>query len=256
MTYQTNLEDYTDPIAYDAENAQNAQFATDGQFYLALARQVGGPVLELGCGTGRITILLAQQGIEITGLDLVPEMLERARQKAEGLSIRWVEGDVRSFQLEQQFRLICATGGVFNLLLTRSDQEGMLAQIREHLMPEGIFAIDVVVPRPEWMGNHAEEEPWDTYVTEDGREIHLSGTDHYDPIHQVKHEMAYRRWRGAEGQMVTKSASFAFRYIFPQEMETLLHYNGFSVQHRYADGKFEPPTTKSGNIFYVCQKNR
>lgn len=256
MIDHTNLEDYNDPIIYDAENAENAQFQTDGPFYLALARQVGGPVLELGCGTGRVTLLLGQQGIDITGLDIVPEMLERARQKAAGLPIRWLEGDVRTFQLEAQFSLIYTTGGVFNLLLTRSDQEAMLARIREHLLPEGIFALDVVIPQPGWMHSNEQEEPWDTYITEDGREIHLSGTDRYDPIAQIRHEIAYRRWRAAgdeNGQMATKAARFATRYIFPQEMATLLHYNGFAIQHRYADGTFESPTVESRNIFYVCR---
>lgn len=256
MINPTDLDEYIDPLIYDAENAYNDSFKRDGSFYLTLAKQLGGNVLELGCGTGRIAILLAQAGIAVTGLDLVPQMLARARQKAEGLPIRWVEGDVRSFQLEQHFSLVCATGGVFNLLLTRTDQEAMFSQVRKHLVPEGIFAIDVVIPQPDWMGSNEKKVVWDTYDTEDGRKIQLSGTDHYDPLQQVKHEVTYRRWLTANGQVVNKSSSFAFRYIFPQEMEALLHYNGFSIQCRYADGKFEPPTNESQTIFYLCQKTR
>ena len=67
MLDHSNLEDYEDPVLYDA---QNDDFGADGSFYLALAQKVGGPMLELGCGTGRITIPLAQQGMEMTGLDL------------------------------------------------------------------------------------------------------------------------------------------------------------------------------------------
>ena len=254
MTLALQAVEYTDPAIYDAENAENPYFDIDSQFYLTLAKQVGGPTLELGCGTGRITISLATAGIEITGLDIVPEMLEYARQKAEGLPIRWVEGDVRSFQLDQQFSLICATGGVFNMLLTRSDQEAMLAQIKKHLTPEGIFAIDVVVPQSDWMIDNKEEELWDTYDTEDGRTIQLSGTEHYDPIRQIKREVISRRWQTADGKSVTKSSTFDFRYIFPQEMEMLLYYNGFSIQHRYEDGKFEPPDMDTQSIFYICHK--
>ena len=253
---EQSLEEYRDPVAYDAENAQNSSFMVDGPFYLSLAQQVGGTVLELGCGTGRITIPMAQAGIEMTGLDVVPQMLERARQKAGELSIRWVEGDVRTFQLEQSFNLICATGGVFNMLLTRADQEAMLQQVRKHLTPDGLFAIDVVVPQADWMVSHPEETHWDTYDTEDGRTIQLSGTEHYDPIRQIKHEVAYRRWTQPDGQPVTKISTFRFRYIFPQEMEALLHYNGYSIQNRYADGWFEPPNATSKNIFYVCKKTR
>ncbi|MEM7034846.1 MAG: methyltransferase domain-containing protein [Chloroflexota bacterium] len=254
MNEQSRLPEYIDPLIYDAENAENEKFKTDGPFYVALAQQTSGSVLELGCGTGRIAILLAQAGIDVTGLDIVPQMLERARQKVAGLSLQFVEGDVRSFELGRKFDLICATGGVFNMLISQADQEAMLTQVRKHLTPEGIFAIDVVIPQPDWMGSNEIEELWDTYVTEDGRTIRFSGTDHYDPLHQIKHEAAHRRWLNSDGQEVAKSSSFAFRYIFPQEMEALLHYNGFSIRHRYGDGTFESPTKESQTIFYVSQK--
>jgi SAM-dependent methyltransferase len=90
----TNLGEYAYPHLYDLENAE---FAPQGPFYQALAEQTGGPVLELGCGTGRLTIPLARAGFAITGLDIVPAMLERARQKAGGLPViatrRWQGGD-------------------------------------------------------------------------------------------------------------------------------------------------------------------
>ena len=74
MIDHTNLEDYEDPVIYDLENKE---FGPDGLFYQSLAQQVQGPVLELGCGTGRVTIPLAQSGIDMTGLDVVPGMLAR-----------------------------------------------------------------------------------------------------------------------------------------------------------------------------------
>ena len=78
MPDHTNLEDYTDPDLFDLENQD---FEPDGPFYLALAKKLGGAALELGCGTGRVTIPLARQGIEITGLDIVPGMLATLEAK-------------------------------------------------------------------------------------------------------------------------------------------------------------------------------
>jgi SAM-dependent methyltransferase len=72
MTKHENLDEYVDPTFYDQENNE---FEPDGPFYLALAQQFGGSVLDLGCGTGRVTIPLAQRGIDMTGLDLARQML-------------------------------------------------------------------------------------------------------------------------------------------------------------------------------------
>src|SRR5688572_32183159 len=78
MTVHTNLEDYDDPVLYDIENER---FGPPDEFFLKLAQRIGGTVLELGCGTGKYTIPIAQHGISITGLDIVPPMLEQAKSK-------------------------------------------------------------------------------------------------------------------------------------------------------------------------------
>ncbi len=251
MINHTNLEDYTDPVLFDLENNH---FDPDGSFYLNLAQQVGGQVLELGCGTGRITIPLAAQGIDITGLDVVPEMLDLARTKAAGLPVNWVEGDVRNFHLRKQFNLICAPGCVFEHLLARTEQEAMLNCVREHLTADGMFVIATRFPHPKAMVNTEEEQDWFAYTDENGKEIRVSGTDFYDPIRQVRHETAYRRWRDKNGEEVTKRARLALRFVFPREMDALLHYNGFSVLQRYGDWDSSPLTNESSQIIYVCQK--
>jgi hypothetical protein len=104
------------------------------------------------------------------------------------------------------------------------------------------------------MDSGGEEKAWFSYVDEQGREVQVSGTDHYDHLRQINHETAYRRWRDSEGQEVTRRERLALRSIFPQEMEALLHYNGFTVEHRYGDWKLHSPTDKSQNIVYVCRR--
>jgi SAM-dependent methyltransferase len=251
MLDYTNLEDYDDPILFDLENSE---FEPDGPFYLSLAEQVGGSVLELGCGTGRVTIPLARHGIDIVGLDVVPGMLARAKSKARDLPIRWIVADVRDFHLGEQFSLVCAPGFVFEHLLERADQEAMLACVLEHLAPEGLFVIAVRFPKPELMVNAEEEQDRFSYTDASGREVRVSGTDHYDPVRQIRQEMAYRRWYDAEGNEVTKRARLALRFIFPQEMENLLHYNGFTSLHGYGDWDLSPLTGESHRIIHVCKK--
>ena len=251
MTDHTNLEDYADPILFDLENND---FEPDGPFYLSLAQQVAGSVLELGCGTGRITIPLARHGVDIVGLDIVPGMIARAKSKAGDLPIKWVEADVRDFHLGQQFDLICAPGSVFEHLLERADQEAMLACVREHLAPEGLFVLAIRFPGPKAMVNAEEEQDWFSYTDENGRAVRVTGTDSYDPVRQIREETAYRRWHDAAGREVTRRARLALRLIFPQEMNCLLHYNGFTVLHRYGDWDFGPLTDQSRRIIQVCKR--
>ena len=99
MIDHNNLEAFSDAIAYDFGDSSDTGVA----FYSALAEEAGGSVLEIACGTGRVTIPIAQLGFPVTGLDIVPGMLARARSRSAGLPIRWVEGDARTFHLDERF---------------------------------------------------------------------------------------------------------------------------------------------------------
>lgn len=88
MLDHDNPGEFADPANYDRADAGDA----GGAFYSALAREAGGSVLELACGTGRVTIPLVKSGFPVTGLDIVPGMLAQARSKSAGLPVRWVEG--------------------------------------------------------------------------------------------------------------------------------------------------------------------
>ncbi len=248
---QNNLVEYEDPVLYDLENAT---FDPDGSFYLTLARQMGNPVLEIGCGTGRITIPMAQQGIQITGLDVVPAMLNHARSKAADPSIQWVEADARTFHLRQKFRFIFESGSAFQHLLERSDQEAMLARVHEHLAPDGRFVVSSIFPTAELLETVEEEQDWFSYPNALGQEVKVSGTQHYDALSQVKTETAYRRWKDAEGQEIVKIAPLKLRYFYPQEMEALLHYNGFKIVERYGQVDFSPLTATSERMIYLIEK--
>src|SRR5437868_7193843 len=112
-----NLEEFADPANYDIEDSSETGVA----FYSALAQETGGPVLEIACGTGRVSIPIARLGLAVTGLDIVPGMVDLARSKSASLLARWVEADARTFDLGEQFRLIFMTGNAFQAFLTRAD---------------------------------------------------------------------------------------------------------------------------------------
>lgn len=251
MDTSDNLSEYADPELYDLENQD---FEPDGLFFLDYARRLNGPVLEAGCGTGRLTIPLAQSNINITGIDVVPGMIGRAKEKAGDLQIQWVVDDIRHFQLQRTFRLIFETGSVFQHLLTRSDQEAYLGRVREHLEEDGRFIFSLMFPHPEALTSEESEKEWFRYEDQHGHEIRVSGTELYDPIRQVKLETAYRRWLDEQGQECLRVAPLSLRYTFPQEIEMLLHYNGFEILERFGDWDCSPLTDKSRIMIFVCKK--
>ena len=258
-----NLEAFADPVDYDRQDSSDKGVA----FYASLARETGGPVLEIACGTGRVAIPIAREGLAVTGLDVVPGMLERARSKAAGLPIRWIEGDARDFDLDERFRLIFLTGNAFQAFVTNADQEALLGRVRAHLHDEGLFAFETRNPR--WrtreerdedrdglfvdLETRAEEEARPSFTDADGREVREWRTRTYDHVAQVLHWTSYRRWHeGAQER--TKITRIALRYTFPQELAALLHYNGFTVVRRYGDWDGEPLTAASPSIIVVCCK--
>ncbi len=253
MNDQNNLSEYSDPEIYDLENSD---FEPDGPFILSLAKRFGGKVLELGCGTGRVTIPLAKSGVKIVGLDVVPGMVELAKQKSGELPIEWVVADVRTFHLEQKFRLIFESGSVFHHMLTLQDQEAYLARVREHLEDDGRLVLSLFFPKLHHLVSTDEEEEWFTTQHPDGYEIRVSGIDKYDAVRQIKTETAYRRWTDISGKVMTHVAPLSLRYVYPQEMESLLYYNGFEVLERYGDSDLSPVTNESRFRSYICQKRK
>jgi SAM-dependent methyltransferase len=249
MNSDPNFAEYLHPELYDLENPD---FEPEGPFYLSIARETSGPVLELGCGTGRMTIPLAREGLEISGLDAVPGMLALAREKAGDLPVEWIEADARDFHLGRTFRLIFESGGVFMHMLSNADQAAFLARAREHLAPGGRFVVSLFFPHPGGLHTDLEEKEWFTYQDGQGRAVQVSGTEAYDELRQVKVETAIRRVTEPDGSQTVHVAPLALRYTFPQEMEGLLERAGFDVLERYGGPDRSPPSAESTYLVYVC----
>jgi SAM-dependent methyltransferase len=210
-----------------------------------------------------VTIPIAQLGVAVTGLDIVPGMLEQARSKSRALPIQWVEGDARRFDLGNHFRLIFLTGNAFQAFVTNADQAALLQRVHAHLHDDGLFAFETRnplfpnTPRPAGffppLETHAEEETWSSFTNTEGYEVRVSTTQVYDHVAQILHLTNYKRWQanGAEHIKVTRTA---LRYTFPQELAALLHYHGFTIIRQYGDWNLEPLSATSPSIISVCRK--
>lgn len=250
MLDHDNLDNYRTPVSYDLESSQ---FKAEDSWLLALAQAAAGPVLELGAGTGGITIPLAQQGIALTALEVAPQMLAHARAKAGDLPIRWVLADVRNFHLGQRYPLIFTCGGVISHLITLAEREAMLQNVWQHLTAEGHFVLDGGHAHVELPVDSGEEE-WYAYTDSQGRQVRVTGYDRYDHAQQIWHQTFFRRWQTAEGVTQTEQVRLALHYWLPQEMETLLAANGFRIVTGYANWLGAPPTAENPATVYVCAK--
>ena len=248
-----SLEEFRDPRTYDLVDAG---YDEDRPVIEQWVRSLGGPLLDVACGTGRMAIPLAAQGYQVTGVDLVPEMIARARQKAaaQGVSVEWVVADARAFQLQRQFSFIYMVENAFQFFLTRADQEALLARVREHMHPDGRFLLETRNPSPRNL-YEARRPGLQQFTTPDGGQLVITDEQPvYDPITQIQHCASQYQWLHPGGQRMEKTLRVALRYVFPQELEALLFYNGLRIDACYGSWQQEPLTATSREMIVVCQR--
>ncbi len=188
-----------DPYSLAAKHYDAAYSAkedlVDRDFYLDLAGEYGGPVLELGCGTGRITLPLARQGLDVTGVDASHSMLEILRAKLEEepadvqRRVRVVEGDFRTLHLGDGFPLVVIPFRPVQHMYTAEDQLAALRNAASHLADGGVLAFDVFNPRFDKLLSGDGEEHLELEWPTDGgtgRTIRRYFVkDAYDPVNLV-----------------------------------------------------------------------
>jgi SAM-dependent methyltransferase len=167
-------------------------------------------------------------------------MLARGRRLAAeaDVEIDWIEADMRELSLEHQFGLVIVPSQSFQHLHTREDVERTLAQVRQHLAPGGAFFLQLFVPSPDLLartladgGPFTTSEPFYEHV-ESGVELSASIRARYDPASQVMHSTY--RYKSDDGS-IRGSFDLSMRQFFPQEIDALLHYNGFEILGKYGD---------------------
>jgi SAM-dependent methyltransferase len=247
---------YEDPSLYDRTYSKRRE---DVLFYVELARGVPGPILEVGAGSGRVTLALARAGHEVVAVDRMEPMLARLRDRLakEPRAVRGrveiVRGDVLSLRLRRRFALAMAPFNVFMHLYHRPEIERGLATCRAHLAPRGRLAFDVLMP--------------------DLRAL-LRDPGRVYPSRPVR-DGAGKRWRYAEQfeydaatqiQIVTailtaeddpndvRVVPLAHRQFFPAELEAHLAHAGFTIEERFGDFDRSPQRVTSDAQVIVARR--
>lgn len=218
------------------------------RFYCGLTRETGGPVLELACGTGRLTMPLARTGQDVTGLDASAAMLSAARAKAatESGSARFVQGDMRSFDLGRRFALVIVSCNSLCHLTDNEDMAAALGQVGRHLAPGGLFAFDIANPHIRDLA-HLEGVNVQLDVAARPGVVRREELVAYDPVQQVR----VVQWQVHEpGRRTRTFAPMCLRAIFPRELPLLLKAAGLDLIARHGDFEGGPLTGGSPN--QVC----
>ena len=255
---------WDDPILYELEYADDPTF--DLEHWLGLAERRGARrVLELGCGTGRVSIPLARAGLDVTGLDYSASFLERAREHAaaEPDAVRgrlhWVQGDMRDFALEADADLVIVPYHSLQYLHTLRDQLACLGAARAALSPGGAFAFDVLMPRMDFLAEALSRPPLvrldaDHAAPELGAARVLRRySDRYDPAGQTLHSTNMYEIHWADGRVEHRVADLDWHMYFPRELELLLATAGFTPVERRGGYAGEPWDDTSSRCLWACE---
>ena len=254
-----SLAHYEDAAYYTATYARRLEDVT---FYVDLAVNSGGPVLEYGVGNGRIALPIARHGVSVVGVDHSRTMLadlkaRLAREPAEVRSrVRAVRGDMRRVRLGKRFPLVVCTFNTALHLYTRDDVERFLARVRAHLAPGGRFVVDLSMPRLEDLARDPARPFHAPRFKHPTAGVTVKNTEHfdYDVARQVLFvSMEFEPVGGGEGW----ATPLAHRQFFPQEWAALLHYNGFAVEKLEGDFHGGPITRESDvMVFHARRRGR
>lgn len=224
-----------DPLA-ELYDLQYEGYRDDLPFYTRLAHDYGGPVLELGAGTGRVAAALARSGFDVVALEPAAQMVLRGRARVtrEGLAERvtYVQGDMRSFELGRRFPLVIAPFNTLMHAYTLKDQDDTLRAVRAHLAPGGRFAFDLYTPRFGPLGVLRLEAEW-AHVGGDAGELFL--LQEHDPDAQLLTSHYLLDRTDASGTLTRRRFRLTQRYFTRFELERALLQAGFSGRQFYGD---------------------
>lgn len=246
-----------DPIAhyYDIDDGR---LTDDIPLYVGFAHKTGGPVLDLGVGSGRLAISVALSGYRVVGVDSSEQMLALARQRAQdaGLedSITLIRADFRFLQMDESFPLIYCGYNAFLHLVESHEQVTALENWRRLLRPGGLLVMDVENPQLEALAALSaeleEEERLQDPLTDEVI-VKYTAADVDLPDQILYLTRVYERSQ-ADGNGLQHRADFAVRILFQRELALLLRCAGYGDLRFYGDYQLNPWEPDSPRLIAVA----
>ena len=240
---------YDHPELYDALFPVGAHVP----FYVDLARQQAGSVLELACGTGQLTIPIALHDLPTVGLDQSSAMLNVAKRRASAAnaSVTFVQGDMRDFALGRKFDFIFVARNSLLHLLSTAGLLATLTTVTRHLAPDGLFAFDIFNPNAK-LPTRPRGQRFPVMEVVAGRfgPVRVEETHDYDPVTQVKHATWYISTPDTPDAWIVP---MVLRSIFPQELEPMISAAGLELVNRFGELSGAPFGPESRVQVCVCR---
>jgi SAM-dependent methyltransferase len=202
----------------------------------------GGNALELGIGTGRIALPLAQRGVPVHGIDLSEAMVAKLRAKPGAERIGVTTGDFSATRVDATFTLAYLVANTIMNLTTQDEQVACFRNVAAHLEPGGRFVIEVLVPRLQRL------PPGETYQIFDVSPQHV-GFDEYDVAQQGL--VSHHYWI-ADGAVEVLSPPF--RYVWPSELDLMAQLAGMTLRERWGDWERQAFTSESTRHVSMWEK--
>lgn len=250
---------YRDGKHYDS---WHEDFSVDIPFHLEMIKKYGDPVLELACGTGRLSIPFAENGYKVTGLDVSDSMLTQAKENIaeKKVDVNLVKADCRDFKLDEKFNVIIFPFNSIAHVHEIEDIKRCFECVREHLTDNGRFIIDIFNPDL----NLLVRDPNKRYSEEPGKSnfnreypdpygngmVKVEENNVYEKKTQINHVKFYFKI-GDQPEVVN---DLSMRVFFPQELEALLYYNGFEIEEKYGGFDMKPFESDSPKQLVVSKK--
>ncbi|MEB2777347.1 class I SAM-dependent methyltransferase [Algoriphagus sp. D3-2-R+10] len=241
-----------DATIYDGLNT----FLSDLQFYKKwLPKNNDAKILELCCGTGRLTLPIAKDGYNICGVDYTSSMLERAKVKASevGLDINFIEADIRTLNLQEKFDLILIPFNSIHHLYRNEDLFKVFKGVKSHLKDGGSFVLDCFNPNIQFVvESEKEQNVIAEYTTDDGREVLIKQAMRYESSTQINRI----EWHYFINGKFHSIQNMDMRLFFPKELDSYLEWTGFNIVHKFGSFEEEAFDDDSEKQIYVLVPNK
>lgn len=237
-----------DANVYDGMNHD----LTDLKFYKKwLPKNKNARILELCCGTGRLTLPIAEDGYNISGVDITSSMLEQAKVKASeaGLKVEFIKADIRTLDLSEKYDLIFIPFNSIHHLYQNEDLFQVFNVVKNHLKENGLFLLDCYNPNIQYIiEGEKQQKEIAKFMTKDGREVLIKQKMRYENKTQINRI----EWHYFINEEFDSIQNLDMRLYFPQELDSYLERNGFKIINKFGSFEEDEFSDSSEKQIFVC----